>query len=426
VWNSLDSIGINHYQASDYDELIDCPFIAGDSTIKPYSFSANNARYDMVVNSEWDIPMDSLMDYTRQAVDYQTNLFNETPFERYLFIFNFIMRGQNYGAMEHRNSSVYNMQPPVHVRNFRKSIYPLIISHEFFHCWNPKRFTFHQLKTFDYQDTVRLRHLWFIEGLTEYYAKLTMVRTGLWEPQDFLNEMSMLAYQRGLDNLEKLSLRAGEIGVAPTMYSQGALIAFMLDIYCREKTDNKKSMDDILIYLNEKYARKNKSFDEKEFLSILKEASGVDFKSLHRNYVRAKKLIPVKKYFNKAGLIYEEIYNPLYGWNFDVDDNNQLIVLSVSDKSTATSIGLQAGDVITKLQRKPVPADLDSIRTLLEQIGYLKINDTIDMIVERDGAVKHIHGLIRPGLSAEVKIRENPDATPKEKAILDGILNRKK
>ncbi len=426
LWCALDSTGIHRFRAVDYDELIDCPFIAGDSKLRPYSFFVNNARYDMVVNSEWDIPMDSLMDYTRKAVDYQTNLFGETPFERYLFIFHFISRGQYYGAMEHRNSSVYFMQPPIHVRNLRKSLYPLIIAHEFFHCWNPKRFTFHQLKTFDYQDTVRLKHLWFIEGLTEYYAKLTMVRTGLWQPQDFLNEMSMLAYQRGLDNLEKLSLRAGVIGVAPVMYSQGALIGFVLDIYCREETDNRKSLDDIMIYLNHHYARKNKSYEEKDFLSILKDASEVNMKSLHRNYVRAKKLIPAKKYFKKAGLLYEEIYHPFYGWNFDVDENNQLTVMSVSDQSTATAIGLQAGDVVTHLQLRPVPADLDSIRTLLESLKKLKVKDTIEITIERNGSVKRLNGRIRPNLSAEVRIRENPEAKPGERSILDGILNRKK
>lgn len=426
LWTSLDSAGVHEFRAADYDELIDCPFIAGDAKLKHTAFFVSAARYDMVVHSEWDIPLDSLADYAQKAIVYQTNLFDETPFEKYLFIFNFMTRGQQFGALEHRNSSVYFMQPPVHVKNLRRSIYPLIIAHEFFHCWNPKRFTFHQLKNFNYQDTVRLKHMWFLEGLTEYYAKLTMVRTGLWQPQDFLNEMSMLAYQRGLDNLEKLSLRAGEIGVAPVMYTQGALIAFMFDVYCREKTGNRKSLDDILVYLNRKYARKNKSFDEKDFLKILKEASGVDLKSLHRNYVRAKKLIPAKKYFSKAGLVYEEIHHPFYGWNFDVDDNNQLTLMSVSDQSTATAIGLQAGDVITHIQKKPVPADLDSIRTILETLNRLKVKDTVEMTVERGGNAKRLWGTVRPGKTAEVKIRENPDAEPDEKAILDGILNRKK
>lgn len=424
LWTALDSLGPANYQAADYDELIDCPFIAGQTDFSHYIFFVNGARYDMVVHSLWKVPMDSLIDYAQKIIAYQTNLFGETPFDRYLFIFRFITRSQYFGALEHRNSSVFFMQPPLRIRDLRRSLYPLIIAHEFFHCWNPKRFSFRQLKKFNYQDTVRLKHMWFLEGLTEYYAKLTMVRTGLWTEQDFLNEMSMLAYQRGLDNLEKLSLRAGQIGVAPVMYSQGALIALIFDIHCREKTENRKSLDDILIYLNKHYARKNKTYTDDEFLNIIREASGVDFKSLHRNYVRAQKMIPVRRYFKKAGLIYEEIRHPYYGWYFDVDKNNRLILLSLSNPSTASEMALQAGDIITHIQDKPVPADLDSIRAILENLNRMGVNEKLSITVERNQQSYRLSGRIQPGQTAEVRIRKNPEAKPQQKAILYGIIKK--
>ncbi len=422
LWCGLDSLGPNLYRADTYDHLVDCPVLAGGSVIKRYYFEVNNCRYDFLVNSDWEISMDSLMAYTRQSIEYQTNLFQETPFERYGFILNFYTHGYHFGAMEHENSSVYFLQPPVHLKDLRTSFYPLVLTHEFFHVWNPKRFKPNTLMPVHYQDSVKMKVMWFVEGFTEYYAKLTMVRAGVWPAAHFYNEMSMLAQQHHADNLEALSLQAARIGVAPTMYSQGALIAFMMDLYCRDKTDGAKSMDDVMIYLNKKFGRKNKSYNEEDLLDLMEKATGVDFGDLYKKHVRGKKSVKPKKLLSKAGLIFEERFSTFYGWNFDVDESNQLVVTTISDNSTATRLGLRVGDIITSVQGMPITDDMDSIRNVLARIDRLGVGDPITFEVERNGKIKKLKGKIRAHRQSDAVIREDPNADPRALHIRKGLF----
>ncbi len=62
------------------------------------------------------------------------------------------------------------------------------MAHEFFHLWNVKRIRPDALGPFDYTKENYTRLLWVAEGITDYYARLTLRRAGLISEKDFLKE----------------------------------------------------------------------------------------------------------------------------------------------------------------------------------------------------------------------------------------------
>ncbi len=425
VWCGLEKKDYFSFAAPSYDRLIDSPVLAGGSRIRIDKFDLDSVKYTMAVNSESDVSMDSLIHFTKQCIQYQIRFFGKAPFNEYLFLFNFSSANIRYGALEHLNSSAYFLPPPSRQGALRNSFYTRVIAHEFFHVWNPKIIFPKELSNFDYQDSVRLTSMWFIEGLTEYYAKLTLVRSGLLPASHLYEEMKNIALSDTRDDLEYLSLRAAQLGVASSMYTKGALIAYFMDIECRDKTDNKKSLDDAVLYLLKEYGQKKRAYQDRKLIQIIKDATGVDFKSFYKKYIKAKETIPVADYFEKGGLSYEYEYPAYYGWYFDVDDEGQLFVSTVSDNSTASALGLQSGDIVKEIQNHPIGTDLDETRIFVQSAESLKVGEIIRFLVERNGTLTELRGTIKSGTNPNVVIRENPKATAKQAAIRKSIVESK-
>lgn len=422
VWCSLDSAGASAFDAVSYDELIDSPVIAGGQRIRRYDFDVNQTRYVMIVNSETPVAMDSIITISKPIIEYQTNFFGEAPFSRYMFLFNFFTSGKRFGALEHASSSAYYVTPPINQNQIRPGFYSRVIAHEFFHLWNPKRIYSSRLFPFQYQEPIKIQGMWFIEGVTEYYAKLTLVRAGILPPAYLYHEMRTIAQENFKDNLETLSLRAYEVGVAPVIYTKGALVGLFLDIELRDRSQNQKSLDDVVRYCNTAFAHNKKGYDDRQLTQVVKDATGIDVKSFYKKYIAGTNEMPNKDYFKKAGLLYEVHFRPYLGWYLDIDDNSQLFVSSVSGNSTASSLKLQNGDIIRSINRKIVPGDADSVRSFLSDIDKMKVGETIRMTIERDGKSMDLKGPILPGTVPDVILTENPNASPKEIAIRNGIL----
>lgn len=425
VWCGLDQEAPLSFYAESYDRLIDCPVLAGGPRIKTFEFNQDSVLYTMVVNAESKVAMDSIIAFTRQCVEYQTGFFNEKPFRRYYFLFNFSSSNSRYGALEHLNSSAYFLPPPTRQTSIRNSFYTRVIAHEFFHVWNPKLNCPFELFNFNYQDSIRIKSMWFIEGVTEYYAKLTLTRTGILSSEQLYEDMKNIALSDTRDDLEYLSLRAAEIGVANTMYTKGALIAYFMDIEIRNKTDNKKSLDDVLFYINKEFGKKKKPYSDKKLIGLFRKAADIDLNNFYKKYVRGKEPLPVSDYFEKAGLSYEYFYPPYYGWYFDIDDEGQLFIASVSENSTASVLGLKAGDVVRELMQNKISSDLDQTRNYVQNVESLKVGSDIRFVVDRDGALLELSGKVKSGTQPNVIIKENPNATAKQVLIRRSIVGAK-
>ena len=167
--------GENTYVAPDYDTLVDSPIVAGSPSV--YEFSVRGKPHYLVNFRErgvWNGPQAAAdLATTAEAI---ARFWGDVPFDRFYFL-NVI--GSAANGLEHRNSTLLNI--PLEATQSREGYleWLSLASHEYFHAWNVKRLRPAELGPFDYENEVYTRSLWFVEGVTDYYADLFLVRAGV-------------------------------------------------------------------------------------------------------------------------------------------------------------------------------------------------------------------------------------------------------
>jgi predicted metalloprotease with PDZ domain len=322
--NALATFKNTTYVAKDYDELADAPILAapdhkGDNHedhLATQSFVEGNVVYDVALATDgsWsDAKMDSLTVNLRKIVNAETDFFHDTPYKHYTFevVAPTLTHMTSFaqGALEHANSSDYLLMN-AGWSMFKGGFIP-IFSHEFFHLWNVKRIHSNLLGPFDYTKRVMTTSLWMAEGITEYYAHTLLSRYGLISPERFFKdvdqwrqEMAMAPASANVKSLEDLSIDEStfEMDEATLFYTRGPLVALMLDIEIRSRTNNKKSLDDVMLALNND-AKHGKTFQEKDLIRKVEKYAGIDLTEFYNKYIHGTDSLPIDTYLAKMGYV---------------------------------------------------------------------------------------------------------------------------
>ena len=164
-------------------------------------------------------------------------------------------------GMEHRNSSVLtNSASLAGSPRFLLDT----AAHEFFHAWNVERIRPRTLEPFDLEAANMSGELWLAEGVTTYYEKLVLQRTGLATLNETLHDWSAvvnevlgspaLRFRWGEQISRMAPLVDGGGALNPTnwnysylsYYVHGAGLGLALDLGLREHTDGHRSLDDFM------------------------------------------------------------------------------------------------------------------------------------------------------------------------------------
>jgi predicted metalloprotease with PDZ domain len=132
--------------------------------------------------------LDSFTEKAKAVVAEQQKIFGEYPkfdYGQYVFIADYLPYVDGDG-MEHRNSTILTDE-----RSLKEANYAQIetLSHEFFHAWNVERIRPADLEPFDFHHANMSRNLWFAEGVTNYYGKLVLSRTGHFDLTTYLDKV---------------------------------------------------------------------------------------------------------------------------------------------------------------------------------------------------------------------------------------------
>ena len=305
------------FKARNYDELADAPVMAG-TDFQTRKFQDGKAWYDIVVASDKPFPMDSLEENTRQIVHAETEFFHDTPFDHYTFLIYAPTYSKSFssgqGALEHANSSAY-LLVNLPWSTF-KQFGPAIISHEFFHLWNVKRIHSSLLGPFDYTKRVMTTSLWLSEGITDYYAHTILTRWNILPYRSFETVLGELMY--GVKNskaantksLEELSIAESDFDLtnALVFYSKGTLVGLMLDIEIRSRTNNNKSLDDVMLALNDD-AKNGKTFQDSELIGKMEKIAGLDLHDFYKKYIIGTDTLPIETYLKKMGVGWSVVHH---------------------------------------------------------------------------------------------------------------------
>ena len=279
------SVGPHVYLASNFDELVDSPIVAGN--IRVYPFTVGGVTHQLVNVGETGI-----WNGTKAANDLEKivaahhEMWQTIPYDRYLFL-NMIC--ESGGGLEHDFSTLIMTSRWSFRDKGRYQSWLSLASHEFFHTWNVRRLRPKSLVKYDYENEVYTPSLWVAEGITSYYEDLLLVRAGLIDDAAYLSRLSQNIESVQRTNGRRLqSLRDSSFdtwikfyrpdenssNTRISYYSKGAVAAFLLDAKIRKLTGGKKSLDDVMRKLYELHSESG--YTAEDFQEIAGEVSGQD------------------------------------------------------------------------------------------------------------------------------------------------------
>ncbi len=409
-------------QAPNYDALADGPIELGK--FEKFQLQGIKPEIWVVVHGDkWS--RKQVEDDLKRICQYELKLMAGTPFERYTFILH-LGKGFGGGGMEHENSTA--------IGAYSDEYLPGVAAHEFFHLWNVKRIRPASLYPVDYTKEQFTRALWFAEGVTNTYGSYTLVRSGIWNKEQFYADLGeqiseleerpanrwQSAEQSSLDAwLEKYSLY-NQPEYSVSYYTKGQVLGHLLDVLIRDRTGNGKSLDDVLRLMNTNFAKQGKPYrDSMDVRMTAESIAGGSFEDFFQKYVAGIEPFPYQQILALAGLELRttEERRPALGFFVERDSNGALTVRTIDSGSSAAQAGLRDGDAIINWNGGEVPRRVE--RWLLEQ----RAGDALKLRVRRED--KELSVEFRLGELKEIRYQVLEDAHAGEKArhIREGILH---
>jgi predicted metalloprotease with PDZ domain len=414
----------NRYYAANYHQLADSPIMLG--TLRDTTFSLANKQYHMYFRGKADFDLNKFTNIVQRIVKYQTSLMEDIPYNRYVFQYSIMPDYKGGGGLEHANSTSIGLSSTSFMNDVRSAAN--ITAHEFFHLWNVKRLTNDQLVSLRYDRESRTTSLWWLEGVTSYYAALTLVRTGIWSTDEFLdhfvNQIRIL--QQNPSRLKTSVAQAswdiwenGYYSSHISYYNKGQLVGFLLDVMIRQVTANNKSLDDVLRFLYNSYALQNKGFKDGEIQNVVEKITDKDFSAFFDRYVTGLLELPYKEILKLAGFDVALNYKdqPSIGRIRFLGKNNR--IYSIDTNSTASKTGLRKNDEIISLNSN----SFSNREEFYDLIKKETIGDTLAIRIRRDGVYLLYKVPVESDQVIHCSISSIREMDPLQQKIKTGILN---
>lgn len=309
-------------------------------------------------------------------INEQFVMMKEFPVNSFNFIFQ-ITPTRFYHGVEHVTSTVIGLGPGYAL--MQGDLYDDLLgisSHELFHVWNVKTIRPAEMYPYDYTKENHARTGYVYEGATTYYGDLFLYRSGVFSDDDYFKTFNQ-RLQLHFDNFGRYNLSVADSsfdtwldGYVPgipnrktSIYHEGSLISFMLDMIIRKNSLGKHSLDDVMRELYYEYAKKAKGYSEDDYKNIVEKYAGTSLSDFFTAYVNGVDPYDeeLKTCLNSIGLELQAIASPksyeaYYG--FKVIDGQPDKVLAVYPGSIAETSGLYAGDDIIAINSIPVKGNL--------------------------------------------------------------------
>jgi predicted metalloprotease with PDZ domain len=419
--STLGGVRTFNVEAKSYDALADAPIEI--SNFKEFSIPGLPVDIRAVVHGDgWS--QKKIDNDLSRICNYELQLMGGAPFEHYLFILH-IGKGAG-GGMEHANSTAIGVPSDEYLSG--------VAAHEFFHLWNVKRIRPSTLEPVDYSKEQYTRALWFAEGVTSTYGAYTLVRTGIWNKERFYEDLGeqiselesrpadhwQSAEESSLDAwLEKYSLYNGP-DYSVSYYTKGQVLGNLLDVLIRDRTNNEKSLDDVLRGLNTDFAKQGKTY--RDSLDIRLEAervAGGSFEAFFRDYVAAAQTLPYQQTLALAGLELRTVEQKraVLGFTPDRESGGTVTVRAVDDASPAAEAGLRPGDVILNWNGGDVP------RSLGRWVRERQPGEIVKVRIRRDEKEQTLQFKLGEEKEVLYQVSEDSHAGEKAKRIREGLLH---
>jgi predicted metalloprotease with PDZ domain len=456
------------FRAPNYDRLIDTPMeISAECAVQ--QFAEGGKTFRVVVHgyaAEEDEGGDpaarlapastpalaKLVEGVKRIVESEMAMMPEPDFPHYTFLFHFAPDLTNGGdGMEHLNSTQIIIRGELNDAGVPEALESA--AHEFFHLWNVKRLRPAALGPFDYTREDYTRSLWFAEGVTSYYAYVHLLRSGVWDEQQFLKRLAdeiralELEPGRALMSAESSSFHAWFYDRSPQMqetnfanttisyYNKGALLGMLLDLEIRARTHGEKSLDDVMRLMFHEfyetpagtsrespasYYARGRGYEEKDILAAVNTVAGSDFGPFFERYVERTVPLPYAETLALAGLSLrvaaEEGAPPDLGVSVQSLDRG-LRITAIRPGGAADRAGLARDDLLIAVDELSLATEELKTRLKLYPSGA-----EVPFTVERHARRLRITVKLDPPVADQYSIEQNPQASAEQLSIRKGWL----
>jgi len=399
--------GFGTYIAQDYDELIDSPVEMG--TFEMASFKALGVQHDVVFTGRVpNLDIARVCADLKQICETQIAFFEprtkKAPMDRYVFMT--MVVGDGYGGLEHRASTALFCSRADLPTTAQKGKEPSegymkflgLCSHEYFHTWNVKRIKPAVFAPYDYQVENYTPLLWLFEGFTSYYDDLMLVRAGLLSEEGYFKMLGKTvgAVLRG-SGRTKQSVADSSFdawgkyyrqdenspNAIVSYYAKGSLVGLGLDLTIRAKTNGKRSLDDIMRALWQKFGRdfyngKPRGVTPEEVEALFDNVAGFRLKTFFDKYIRGTDDLPLAKLLPQFGVGYKDERKSSRP-SLDVNigrEGADCKLSAVHDGGAAQKAGLSANDLLVAIDGLRVSGNPSNVDGLLSRY---KVGETVQV-----------------------------------------------
>jgi predicted metalloprotease with PDZ domain len=308
------------------------------------------------------------------------------------------------GALEHNTSTT-----AVFMETMTSADLIHVISHEFFHTLTPLNVHSKEIHDFDFNNPKMSEHLWFYEGITEYFSLLFQVRGGLITKEEFLKEMAIKeinaqkAYPMKVSftEMSKNVLNPEMKKLYGNVYEKGALLAMCIDVIIRDKSDGKKGILDMMGQLAQMYGP-TKPFNDSELIPVITQITYPEVGDFINKYIVKGDSISYIDFLSKAGIERAAIQLPVeialvvdnkpY---MKIDQVNKKVFVVVHDDKNEfiNSMGLKNDDELIEMNGHVIDAtDIISVA-----MGMYKLEEGKPMVIKilRNGQPVELKGNVK-------------------------------
>ncbi len=425
----------NTYVAPSYDVLADNPVSTGDVIVDKYTLRGRDHFVVLEGAAKSQVNRQKLLTDCRFVSAAETDFFGGAPYHKYIWHFTVFEAPDGAGGLEHLSSTQISLSSGEGPRA------QSVLAHEFFHLWNVKRTRAKVLGPFDYLTLPKTGSLWWLEGVTDYYASLLPYRYGEWKQQQFLDSavrnlnaikdnparLEVSPYQASYRVGDAAGGRGNSNGFNISYYNLGWLCGLCLDIEIRNQTNNRHSLDDVTRGLYQLCKDNKPGFEEGEIRNQCVRFGGPALGPFFDRVVMSPGELPIQEQLAKAGLVLKENEEPFVDVGFTaqpIRGGHGARIGAVRGPGVGK---VQSGDVITAVNGHSLDIDsFNQITTLLhDNVDGAQVGATLELTTKRGDQTMNVE--IAPVQSSRKvrTIEPDPNASPAAKALGEKWLKTK-
>ena len=423
----------NTFLAQDFDTLVDTPVEIGTQQV--HDFEVLGKPHSLAIWSQGNAKPEQIIADTTKVIEVEAKMFGGLPYEQYLFLLH--LSGSGYGGLEHKDCCTLNY-PRFGFRDREKyERFIQLVAHEFFHLWNVKRIRPKVLETFNYEAENYTTSLWFCEGTTSYYDILIPLRAGIYKRKTCLKNFSK-DISKYLNTVGRTVQPLGESSYDAwiklyrrdaysdnnqiSYYLKGELVSLLLDLLIRAKHHNKRSLDDVMRLMWERFGQEETGFSEAQLRDTIAEVASENLDDFFTRYIETTEELPFDDYLNPFGLYLKTVTEsdaPYLGIKVQ-SNNNREVIEFVATQSPAALGGIDAKDELLAIDGMKVDA-----KSLNERLKDYQPEDTIQVTVFHNDELKTLSVTLAKPQSNSYKLAIKDDLSPEQQQNLIGWLGDK-